>query len=73
MKTAELNKKTVEELMSLLNDLTREQVNLKVHKAVGQLTAPHRLRIVRRNIARVKTLLTVLKNNDTTIENNEVA
>lgn len=73
MKTSELNEKTVSELVALLNDLTREQVNLKVQKAVGQLTAPHGLKLVRRNIARVKTLLTALKNNDKIADINEVA
>lgn len=75
MKAVELQEKTIEELNSLLCDLTKELVNLRMQKAVGQLSAPHRLRLVRRNIARVKTLLTSLKvSNDTTqLESGEVA
>lgn len=56
--------KTLEELYKMLKDYTAELMNLRVQKSVGQLTAPHRIRIARRNIARVKTLihLTTLSN-----------
>lgn len=75
MKTVELQEKTVQELHDLLEELTREQVNLRVQKATNQLTAPHRLRFVRRNIARVKTLITVLAPGDdmNQLEKEEVA
>jgi large subunit ribosomal protein L29 len=38
-------------------DLRREQMNLRLQLATGQSTKTHRLRVVRRGIARCKTLL----------------
>ncbi|OPX54736.1 large subunit ribosomal protein L29 [Oceanospirillum multiglobuliferum] len=57
MNTAELRDKSVEELNEQLNSLLREQFNLRMQKGTGQLTQTHLLQQVRRNIARVKTLL----------------
>lgn len=68
MSIEEINNKTEEELLSLLDELTKEQLKLKIKKSVGQLNAPHRLRLVRRNIARVKTLLRVYQISKTVIE-----
>lgn len=45
------------ELVEMLKDLTNELLKLRIKKSVGQLSSPHMLRTVRRNIARVKTLL----------------
>lgn len=57
MSTEEIGDLNKEELVNNLKELTRELMNLKIQKSVGQLSAPHRLRLVRRNIARVKTIL----------------
>ncbi len=57
MKASELRKKTERELQEELHALLREQFNLRVQQATGQLAQPHLLRQVRRNIARVKTVL----------------
>lgn len=57
MKAKELRDKSVEELKSELLELGREQFNLRMQRATGQLSQPHRMQIVRRNIARVKTVL----------------
>ena len=46
-----------EELVEELLKLRREQFNLRVQQAVGQLTRSDQVRKVRRNIARVKTVL----------------
>lgn len=63
-KTSEkMHDKSVEDIHQLLEELTKEQMNLKLQKSIGQLTSPHRLRIVRRNIARAKTQLHSLKGN----------
>lgn len=70
MITEEMNKKSVEELLKLLEELTNEQMKLKIKKAVNQLTAPHRLRIVRKNIARVKTILSMHELNQIKDEGN---
>lgn len=58
MKTIDIKNKSIEELNSELLHLLREQFNLRMQKAAGQMQKTHLLRKVRRNIARVKTLLT---------------
>jgi large subunit ribosomal protein L29 len=58
MKATELRNKTKEELGSILLDLSREQFNLKMQKATNQLAKSDQIQKVRRNIARVHTILT---------------
>ncbi len=57
MSANDLRQKTVAELKLELDTLLREQFNLRMQKGTGQLTQPNELRRVRRDIARVKTLL----------------
>ncbi|MDT8403796.1 50S ribosomal protein L29 [Sulfuriflexus sp.] len=57
MKASELKNKSVEDLNKDLLELAREQFNLRMQKGTGQLAKPHLLKDVRRNIARVKTVL----------------
>ncbi len=57
MKASELRQKGGEELDTLLMDLLREQFNLRMQKGSGQLTKPGRMKLVRRDIARIKTIL----------------
>jgi large subunit ribosomal protein L29 len=58
MKTTELRKKSVAQLNEELLALLREQFNLRMQKGVGQTPSPHLFGNVRKQIARVKTLLT---------------
>lgn len=59
MSTAsELRNKTPEELRALLVELRREQFNLRMQRASRQLANPARFGAVRREVARVHTLLT---------------
>lgn len=58
MKASELRDKTAEELGEELLKLRKEQFNLRLQQATGQLTRPHEYRRVRKEIARVKTVLT---------------
>lgn len=44
-----------------LLDLRREQMNLRFQQAAGQLENPNRIRAVRKDIARLKTVLNTLK------------
>jgi large subunit ribosomal protein L29 len=46
-----------DELKTKLSELQEEMRNLKLQKATHQITNPLRLRLVRRDIARVKTLI----------------
>jgi len=57
MKASELRDKSVDELNKELMELLREQFNLRMQKGTGQLARPHQMKDVRRNIARVKTVL----------------
>lgn len=57
MKAAELRQKKPAELRQLLTDLQREQFTLRMQKGVGQLGRPSQVRAVRRDIARIKTIL----------------
>ena len=58
MKASELKAKSVEELNAELLGLLREQFNMRMQAATGQLAQTHLLKQVRRDIARVKTILT---------------
>lgn len=57
MKVSELHQKTVTELNSTLVELGREQFNLRMQKNTGQLSKSDQVKKVRRNIARVKTVV----------------
>lgn len=57
MKASEFNTKSSEDLNKEILELTRERFNLRMQMGTGQLTKPHQLRNVRRNLARIKTLL----------------
>ena len=58
MNVNEMKAKTVVELRDELKGLLQEQFNLRMQKGMGQLTNIHELRLVRRNIARLKTVMT---------------
>lgn len=57
MKASDLKDKSRDELLEELISLRREQFNLRMQQATGQLARPDQYRKVRKNIARVKTVL----------------
>lgn len=57
MKTSELRQKSAAELSEELIALRREQFNLRIQQATGQLVRSDQYRNVRKNIARVKTIM----------------
>ncbi len=57
MKAADLKSKNEKELSEELVSLFKEQFNLRMRKATGQLNQTHLMKKVRRDIARVKTIL----------------
>ena len=57
MKAAEWRAKTEDQLREQLLQLKKEQFNLRFQKATGQLENTARVREVRRDIARIKTIL----------------
>lgn len=58
MKVAELREMSAEDLRRKAGDLQEERFNLRFQQTLGQLTSPIRLRQLRRDIARVHTVLT---------------
>ncbi|HDL17676.1 MAG TPA: 50S ribosomal protein L29 [Bacteroidetes bacterium] len=56
MKMHEINELSLDELKLQLEDTKEELANLRYQKALGQLNNPLRLRIVRREIARLNTV-----------------
>lgn len=57
MKASDVRAKTEDELRDELEKLKREQFNLRFQKALNQLENTARVRQVRRDIARVQTIL----------------
>ena len=57
MKAEELRGNDLEELTQTLHDLQKDQFNLRMQLATGQLGQNHMLKQVRRDIARVKTVI----------------
>jgi large subunit ribosomal protein L29 len=58
---SELKKSSPADLEKQLLDLRKEQFNLRMQRGTGQLTRPSQMRVVRRNIARIKTVMTQTK------------
>ena len=58
MKATELREKTVEALRAELDGLQLQQFKLRMAKSTGQLAKNHQVGLVRKEIARIKTVLT---------------
>ncbi len=61
MKASEMREKSSEELQQELHGMLREQFNLRMQKATNQLSDSSQLKKLRRNIARVKTIMNQMK------------
>ncbi len=61
MQAKELKSKNLAELQDELNKLLQQQFDLRMARGNGQLTKVHLLRDVRRNIARVRTVMNQVK------------
>lgn len=57
MKANEFRAKNIAELNNELHGLLREQFNLRMQNGSGQLAKNHQFKLVRRNVARLKTVL----------------
>lgn len=66
MKAGDLRSKSMAELNEELLALRKEQFNLRMQQATGQLARPHEHKRTRRNIARVKTVIRELERRDQT-------
>jgi large subunit ribosomal protein L29 len=56
MKVKDLKEMTMEELDSQLQDIKKEQFNLKLQQVSGQLENPARIKDLRRSVARIRTI-----------------
>lgn len=61
MKIADVRAKDAAALKAELMGLRKEQMNLRFQKSSGQLGNPARVRLVRKDIARIKTVLAEMK------------
>lgn len=61
MKASDLRHRGAVDLDKQLLELLKEQFNLRMQRGVGQLTRPSEMKSVRRDIARIKTVLTEMK------------
>jgi large subunit ribosomal protein L29 len=57
MKASELRQKSKDDLGNLLLELSRERFNLRMQKSTGQLAKPAEVRRVRRDIAKILTVM----------------
>ena len=65
MKVSDLRGMSQEDLNKELINLRREQCNLRMQRATGQLARPHEYGRVKKDIARVKTILGEFKQTST--------
>jgi large subunit ribosomal protein L29 len=57
MNASELRDKSIDELRQRLGELRKDQFNYRMQKSTGQLGQSHLLKVVRQDIARVKTII----------------
>lgn len=57
MKAAEIRNMTLDEIKAKSSELTKELFNLRMRHVTNQLENPMRLRVIRKDIARFKTLI----------------
>lgn len=65
MKFSEIKDSTADELTAKSRDLRQEMFNLRLQQASAQLEKPARLRQLRRDIARIETRISQLRNEQT--------
>ena len=63
MKMSELKDLTRQELTAKSRDLRQDMFNLRLQQASSQLERPDRLRVLRKDIARIETRLSQLRQN----------
>ncbi|HID46960.1 MAG TPA: 50S ribosomal protein L29 [Chromatiaceae bacterium] len=61
MKASELRDKSLEELKQELHDKLKEQFSLRMQHGTGQLARHHVVKQVRRDIARIKTVMNEMR------------
>ena len=57
MSESDLKNKTLDELETMLKNYMKERMNLRFQKSMGQIEKPSRIKVVRKEIARINTFL----------------
>ncbi len=65
MKFKEIQEMSSDELLTKKRDLRQESLHLRLQQQSGQLEQPSRLRLLRREVARIETVLTTRNNQQT--------
>ena len=76
MKAAELRDLGADELGTRERDLTDQLFRLRIQKSMGQLEAPGKMKVVRRDLARIKTVLrqkTVVRSQESGVRSQNTA
>lgn len=63
MKASEIRQQSKTTLKAMLRDLVKKQFKLKMQQGSGQLSKNHQLKQVRRDIARINTVVHEMNNN----------
>jgi large subunit ribosomal protein L29 len=64
MKIKEIIEMSTDELLTKKRDLRQESLHLRLQQQSGQLEQPSRLRLLRRDVARIETILSTRANDD---------
>ena len=67
MKIKEIIEMSTDELLTKRRDLRQESLHLRLQQQSGQLEQPSRLRLIRRDVARIETILSRRDNEPQTI------
>ncbi|HLW34727.1 MAG TPA: 50S ribosomal protein L29 [Chthoniobacterales bacterium] len=67
MKIKEIIEMSNDELLTKRRDLRQERLHLRLQQQSGQLEQPSRLRLIRRDVARIETILSQRSNQPQTI------
>jgi large subunit ribosomal protein L29 len=65
MKIKEIAEMTTDELLTKRRDLRQETLHLRLQQQSGQLEQPSRLRLLRRDVARIETMLSKRSSKET--------
>jgi len=71
MNMEELREKSVEDLQDQLQILYKDQFNYRMQNSAGQLGQVHLIKLVRKDIARVKTIITEKQNSEVEYDKSE--
>ncbi len=67
MKIKEIIEMSTDELLTKRRDLRQERLHLRLQQQSGQLEQPSRLRLIRRDVARIETILSTRESQPQTI------